>query len=844
MKIALLTTTALLMLPAMAHARSDTPAAASPAVTEDAAEPATQDKAEPAAPAKALFSTGVAKGRDLLDSAISTSAIGAEDVQHLGGRSLGEIIRAIPGFRVEASGDSAQANYTIRGLPLAGFGSKFVQFQEDGLPAIEFGDLGGVAIDMLVRPDLNLSRIESIRGGSASTFASNSPGGVINFISKTGEVEGGSVLLTNGIGYDEKRVDMEYGARLSSNMRFHVGGYYRVGAGPRDPGYNAYKGGQVKLNLTREFNGGFIRFYAKLLDDRVPMFPAAPVSVSGTDANPSYGTFAGFDAQKSMPATRYVDRHLHLDPDGSLHNQRISEGAHIISKMVGFETRFEVAGWTVSDKFRYTANDGVYALSFPLLAAPAPMLAAAFGGPGATLSFASGPRAGEAITSPATLNGNGLASLSLGLVSDVNDFNSFVNDFRANRIWKIGAGDLTLTAGAYKSVQNVAYDQFLNTWLQDYNGRDSAFLDLRTATNVPLTQDGALAYSVFPPVGRFNRHFDVEYDITAPYGSLNYHIGRLAIGGSVRYDIGKVRGQLAGAELGGGRTGITTYDVNGDGQISIPETRVGVIPIATPGPVNYDYKYLSYSTGINFRIADSLAVFARYSRGARANADTLLFTPSVDPVTGKLAPGTKGYDPVRQTEMGVKYRKGDVTLNLTGFLANTGESNFQLVTDGNGLIVPMLISRTYRAYGAEFEGSYQHGIFSVTGSATYTHAEIKSDVGNPDYVGNTPRHQPKLIAQLMPQINLSKVSAGTSIIYTGSSYAQDINLLKMPAYTTVNAFVEVRPVRGVSLTVTASNLFNAFGIVDVGQGTIPADGIATATVINSRRVAASLGFSF
>ena len=78
---------------------------------------------------KALFSTGVAKGRDLLDSAISTSAIGEEQVQEIGARSLGEVLRSVPGFRVEATGDTLAVAYTIRGLPLTGFGSKYVQFQ-------------------------------------------------------------------------------------------------------------------------------------------------------------------------------------------------------------------------------------------------------------------------------------------------------------------------------------------------------------------------------------------------------------------------------------------------------------------------------------------------------------------------------------------------------------------------------------------------------------------------------------------------------------------------------------------------------------------------------------------
>ena len=53
-----------------------------------------------------------------------------------------------------------------------------------------FSDRGVVAPGL--RADLNVARVEAIRGGSASTFASNSPGGVINMISDTGEREGGA----------------------------------------------------------------------------------------------------------------------------------------------------------------------------------------------------------------------------------------------------------------------------------------------------------------------------------------------------------------------------------------------------------------------------------------------------------------------------------------------------------------------------------------------------------------------------------------------------------------------------------------------------------------------------
>ena len=52
-----------------------------------------------------------------------------------------------------------------------------------------------ISPDSFIRPDLTLEQVETIRGGSASTFASNSPGGVINFQSRTGKEQGGAVTF-------------------------------------------------------------------------------------------------------------------------------------------------------------------------------------------------------------------------------------------------------------------------------------------------------------------------------------------------------------------------------------------------------------------------------------------------------------------------------------------------------------------------------------------------------------------------------------------------------------------------------------------------------------------------
>ncbi|MDT8758905.1 TonB-dependent receptor [Sphingomonas psychrotolerans] len=812
-------------------------ALATPAFAEDKPAAPAAPQTEAKAPEKEVFSTGVAKGRDILDSAISTSSLKEAEVQKLGARSLAEILRQLPGIRVEAASGEGNSNYTIRGLPLASGGSKYMQIEEDGLPVLEFGDVFNAGSDVFIRADLNLAAIEAIRGGSASTFASNSPGGVINLISKTGDVEGGSIEATTGLDYDEKRVDFEYGSKLSDNLRFHVGGFYRSGEGPRDIGYNGYRGGQLKFNVTRSFNNGFVRLYGKLLDDRSPQYVPAPVLISGTNDKPEFAHVANFDPRKDSLLSSNVGTFLSLDRDNQPVAENFHNGMHAISKSVGLEAQFEVAGWSITEKARYSANSGDLYRMVPGSINTAAAIATTVGGAGATLRYASGPNTGQVITNPASLNGNGLlASVYLAKVK-LHSLNNFTNDLRANRVWKVGAGDLTVTAGVYKALQTIDMDWLYSTAIQDVvGGGNASLIDVRNAAGTTVTQNGYSAFSI-QGLSLLHRAFNVDYDITAPYGSINYRFGKIAIGGSIRYDIGSVNGTVFGADLGGGRAGITSVDFNHDGVISAAERQTAMLPLTQPAPVNYDYKYLSYSAGINWRIAEQLAVFARYSRGARANADKILFTSAVNPNSGDLFNPESAYDTVRQLEGGVKFRQDGVALNLVGFLANSEDQNIQ---SGSGLGT----QRTYRAYGAEFEGSFRRGPFSLNAGATWTKSEITKDYLNAAITGLEPRHQPEFTFQLMPQVETKWATFGASSVTVTKSYAQDTDLLRMPGFTVVNAFAQFRPAEGVQLSVNANNLFNTLGYFEISQATMPANGIAWGRAVNGRTISTSLRLSF
>ncbi|MBW6527086.1 TonB-dependent receptor [Sphingomonas sp. RHCKR7] len=834
MKTLLLVAAAPLSIVAPASARAQaTPDA--PSTTADTS--AREERAEQEAPRRDVVVTAVARGRDRLDTAVSTSQLLASDIDKIAPRSLAEVFRNIPGIRSESSSGEGGANLSIRGLPMATGGGKYLQLQEDGLPVLEYGDIVYGNADLFMRADLNLATIASVRGGSASTFASNAPGGVINLISKTGETEGGAVQLLEGVDYGEHRLDVDYGGRLGDTWRYHFGGFLRYGQGPRRIGYDGNRGGQLKLNLTREFDGGHVRLYGKVLDDQTVGYRPYPVRVTGTDADPHYESLAGFDIAHDALASRYALRALTLDGDNrpSIFDERRGRRSAVYS--VGAEAQVTLAGFTVIDRFRYSTIRGRAGGDFPAAVGAANDIAATIAGAGATMRYASGPGAGQPVTRPDLLGeGNGLLAKAVIFNAKLDRLGNIVNDLRGSRVDPIGPGELTATLGLYDSRQSIDTDWLWISRVMEVRGHgDGALIDVFDANGVAETQDGVHGYSGSAFKGNCcRRRHRVDFYTNAPFGSLNYKIGRVSIGASVRYDLGHAQGLIYSADLGDGRVGLVARDMNGDGRISRAEQRVAVVPLDRPAPVDYDWDYVSYSSGINFRVAEPFAVFARYSRGGRTNADRLWFGPSLNTVTGRPTNPTAAVDRVEQAEAGLKYRRDKAHLDLTGFWARTGEKNAQITAPGE------FVDRVYRAHGIEAEGGLDLGVFRLSAGGTYTDAKIVADQITPAYVGHVPRRQARFIYQATPELALGPIELGANVVGTTSSFAQDVNQLTLPGFATVGAFATWHLGERLQFSVNSNNLFDTIGFTEAEDPSIPATGIVRARSINGRTTSLAL----
>ncbi len=760
--------------------------------------------------------TGVVNPKTKIKSSVSITTLDVKQIEQSAPRSTAEIFRTIPGIRSESSGGEGNSNISVRGVPISSGGSKYLQIQEDGLPVLLFGDIAFATADIFTRFDGNVARIEAIRGGSASTLSTNSPGGIINFISKTGKKEGGTMTTNFGLDYNNFRTDVDYGAKIGDGLYFHAGGFYRAGEGVRKTGSTSNNGGQVKFNITKEFQNGKITFYTKFLNDRAAAYMPMPVKVTGTNANPTWGNVDGFDATKGALQSIYLTHNVGLGPDGQLRRGKVADGMNPVSKSIGASASFDLDGdWKITENGRYSANSGGFIAPFPAEVGTASAIASSFGA-GSTLTYAND---GTAFNNP-----NGLVSRIHMFDTQLNDFNNFMNDLRITKKFE----NIGITAGYFKSIQNISMSWLWNSYLQEVSDKNPRLINVKNSSGQLLSENGLYAYGV-PAWGNCcTRNFDTQYNVSAPYANVSVDASdKLSLEGGIRFDKGNVTGSFTGSSQ-------TTFDINNDGIISAPENSVSAINTANTTTVHYDYNYVSYSFGANYLLTDQRSIFARLSRGASAKADRILFS-GLNYLDGNKI---NSLDFLTQAEIGYKQKFSKGYLYATAFQSKTDEQGGYEATSNS------IIKNNYKSLGLELETAYNvNENFNLRGGLTYTKAEITSG----DNSGNEPRRQPKLMYNLIPTLKFAKTNTlGLSFIGQTKAFAQDSNQLVMNGFVIVNGFVEVGITKGLSVNVSGNNLLDTLAITESEEGSITANATnyVRARPMPGRSVSMALSYRF
>lgn len=763
-------------------------ATAASAPTPASAAEAAPPEARPAAPTDglkldAVIITGTARGTSKMASSVSTSTLGAEQVQQAQSTSSAELIRNIPGVRSESSGGESNANVTVRGVPISAGGSRYVQFQEDGLPVLQIGDFQFATPDTFIRVDNVLDRLEVVRGGSASTLASSAPGGIINFISKTGEERGGIASLTLGLGsYDQTRYEFGYGGPLSSKTRFYIGGHQRSGEGARNGGVPIEKGGQLRGNITHQLDNGYVRLHFKDLDDHAPtLLPTSVRYVNG-----EIQQIAGIDPRTASYYSPYWIRDQTLTSANSTVSSNVNDGLTAKSRAFGVEAEFDIGnGWRVQERLRNSKNSGRFIGVFP----GSEVAAAAAG-----TTYLTGPNAGQAYT------GNTVTAVVFN--TSLDDMSLLANDLKVSKTFDVGAGSkLTATGGLYMSSQRMAQTWNFNQYMIEATGNKPALLDQ------PGFVNGSPGFG-----GCCMNYIDATYRTTAPYLHAAWEAGALNLDASVRHDDQRASGIYNQTLLGS--TPGTAYDN------------------LAARAIDYSVKHTSYSLGANFRVNKDLAIFGRISDGAAFNGDRIAFFNPANSVNG-VAPVP--VNEVQQFEAGVKWRQGGLSLFGTVFLAKTTETNVDPTT------TPIRVTSTkYDAKGVELEAAYMIGGLRLAGGVTVTDAKVKEST-NAAIVGKTPRRQAKVVYQLSPTYSIGDLTIGASAV--GTTRSMDDGTagplsITLPGYVVVNAFVNYQLSSQSTINFGVNNLFDKVGYTESN------DGRGAARSINGRIAKATLSYEF
>lgn len=794
--------------------------------------------------------TASAGNQTQIESSISVTSIDDSIIQNFQPASEAEIFRLLPGIQTPGtSGPGGNANIAVRGLPVATGGAPFVQLQEDGLPLVLFGDIQFGNNDYWTRFDATTASVEAVRGGSATTFASQAPGAVINYISHTGAREGGFVQLSKGIDYDDTKVDFRYGGPLDKDLYFHIGGFFQRGSDPLGVGYNINDSFQIKGNITKEFDDGasFLRLFFKAADTQGINYTGAPAlaDFNGNKIS-NFRPFPGFDGRSQTNYSIFNQEQLILNREGVFERVGI-DGISTDQWYAGAHLHWEFGdNITLDNRARYSDVSGRFSSPFLNLATTASVLGSTVNGAVvADIRYADGPNAGQSYTEQFLDN-------NVNVTTNMRDLGAFVNDLVLAGDFDVGAGTLTARGGFFYMDQTIAMDWHVNRSTRELSGNNPSQLDLFDAAGNQLTYQGISGYN-----NNWGeccaRDYDLSYTNTAPYAQLVFDHDLFNLDASVRFE----RVSASGFAIGGGSTFLVSPDPSNPALQIEAITANGVREL-----LDYSRSYTSWSVGGLFKASRDLSVFARASRGGRFNADRQTLggkiandgslctgDEALAGANGCTADGvTPSVDFVKQYELGVKAQgsvgNGDWTAELTLLTGDFSQSTFELsATRCPGGTGGCIIDSEFESKGFEFFGTYRNGGFLFVANATYSDAQRKLS-------GATDFTKAPFIPDLSYSLSASYdfadlVTLGLSA--TGQTSVVDDALREYAGATTFNGSLRVTPIENLQIGVNVYNIFNTFdirgnGATLINGGVTPA--IVSGTPAPGRHFTASVRLSF
>ncbi|WP_435356388.1 TonB-dependent receptor [Emticicia sp. SJ17W-69] len=806
--------------------------------------------------------TGVFDKRTKMESSVAISTLNAKQMSVLAPTSAADLLRNIPGVYVNnARGEIANTVYS-RGIAANSIdnasGYYYVSMQEDGLPLMNVN----YGTDNYLRADITTERLEAVRGGTASILGANAPGGIFNYVSKTGgKTTQGEVRAKYGLEGNGKnpfyRVDANIGGPLSKDgsLTYNIGGFYRTSNGARYPGYASNNGGQIKANILKNYSSGSLKLFVKVLDDhnaQSEFIPSQgwdnPKVMSGLSITDSYNLPA-FSMQIPINNTGSAT----FNSKDKYYNRDKTFGLNWVQDLGN--------GWTIKNDGKYSvknmtgnvpavvtpyATDGIIFYALPHLLQTGHLGTYIFN------DKVTGQNLGTITMVPNIINGN---FAGFNFIPGAN------NNFPGANIQKNSLFFLPLF------YQDIAINEFMNQFavskkLDKMSFNFGAFYANSKVDRVGGQEDSGVGVGTMQDQPHL---VDIQlkgldgktYQITDPNGFMDLGRGGITTSNAKKSQLALFFGHnwaitpalnldwglryehtnYAGSNVPvtrnpnefnptwGGTDGnpLTVYD-NGGGSVG------------TPLPFNKTIKTVSFSAGLNYKINEGAAVYVRYANGNKAPEIGQFFSATSQFLINSL--NTEAQN-IQQIEGALKLKKSKYSLNVTPFyslLSNVPNLQFGF-QDANGQTYnPTTQYGKFRTFGVELEGTYiVNPNFSVRAQATIQNSKaveyktwIASGVSASkdvllDFSGNETDNNAQLMFGITPMYQKGKFNALFNYYYMGARQANVPNAFKMPAFGQLDLSIGYDLSKKLRLQANINNLTNVYGVLGwSGPGGFPA----------------------
>jgi iron complex outermembrane recepter protein len=800
--------------------------------------------AEDAAALDEVVVTGVFDKRTRMSASVAISTLNLKQIEAVVPNSSADLLKNLPGVYVNTSkGEVGNSVYT-RGLNYNG-GFFYVSMQEDGLPVV--GISGLVQPDAYLRADATINRVESVRGGTATILGPNAPGGLFNYVSKTGgQTLAGEVRARVGLEGNGQnpmyRADFNVGGPLSKDksVTFNVGGFYRNANGPKYPGYTLSYGGQVKANIVKNYKSGSIKLYAKILDDNTAPFEFTP----------------SVDFQNPRPAGSFTNTSSTLIQSQQFTVLKAISGA---SKDISYDTRKVGAyneksvglnweqnfgeGWTFNNNFKISNKDNINqttAVVFPFRVDQVVFYGvggnvARFG----TYEFynpASGQSYGTVQQLPPTPTSGGIRFIPNNLTLPGSDVLQNAVFYNPNPYSEIGMNDFIDQATITKKLKNMTF----TGGLYYAATKASRFSMIPAGQSFATIEDQPQTVAI-----RYTNLAGAKFDLTNANGITNFGgsgvyeneatIKQTALFLGHNWDISEKLNLDWGirAETFNIKSSFTTpkrvtpdSPTGADGNAStLFDNR-----LFTANPTQSFNKTLSfkdvvsYSVGLNYKVNDGFAVYGRYSQGRKTPDLSYFMDIANQQLTSNIS--VEAQD-IKMAEFGLKYRSKNLSLYATPFYTLASNiPNFQIFQNADATYyAPARVYQKIETKGLELEGNYAFnknfslravGIlqtsvakeFSVWLAKTNGPADdekVTYDGGKNDNIGN--------MFTVTPTYSNDKLTASINWQYMGNRWANVGNAFQLPAFSSFDLNASYKITNKIQANLSVNNILNTYGIM-------------------------------